>query len=64
MTQAPLNFTPLDHALLNRRVVDTRSLREGVLTAVLVEDGEPLAYVRGDDHREFTAPPAALRAVR
>ncbi|MEV7415553.1 hypothetical protein [Streptomyces sp. NPDC089919] len=64
MAQEPLNFTAVDHALLRRRVVDTRSLREGVLVAVLAEDGRRVAYVRGDDHLEFTAPADCLRAAR
>ncbi|MBW5483992.1 hypothetical protein [Streptomyces bambusae] len=49
-------FHHIAHRLLGRRVVDTRSLREGELRAV-VEDGRDLvAYIRGSDHREFEAP--------
>ncbi|MEV7416607.1 hypothetical protein [Streptomyces sp. NPDC089919] len=64
MDKSLLKFTSIDHVLLHRRVVDTRSLGEGTVQAVLVEDGAQVAYVRGDDHKEFTAPPSALRAAR
>ncbi|MFJ6934453.1 hypothetical protein [Streptomyces sp. NPDC101132] len=45
-------------------MVDTRSLREGILAAVLVENGKRVAYIRGDDHREFDTAIDAVRAAQ
>ncbi|MFJ7159751.1 hypothetical protein ACIQUQ_33025 [Streptomyces sp. NPDC101118] len=59
-----MTFNHVDHPLLKERVVDTHSLREGVLEAVLVEDGKRVAYIRGDDHLEFDAPIEAVRAAQ
>ncbi|MFI8104850.1 hypothetical protein [Streptomyces sp. NPDC086023] len=61
---AHATFNHVDHPLLNTRVIDTRSLREGVLAAVLDEDGKRVAYIRGDDCREFDAPIESVRAAQ
>ncbi|MFJ3923810.1 hypothetical protein [Streptomyces sp. NPDC090022] len=57
-------FGHVPHRLLGQRVVDTRSLREGELRAVVAEGkGGLTAYIRGRDHREFEAPLACVRAA-
>ncbi|MBW5485514.1 hypothetical protein [Streptomyces bambusae] len=55
----------MKHRLLGHRVVDTRSLRQGELMAVVVQDsGDFVAYIRGRDHREFEASLDHVRAAR
>ncbi|MFJ3926366.1 hypothetical protein [Streptomyces sp. NPDC090022] len=59
------SFGHTDHPLIGRPVVDTRSLREGELRAVLIEEsGARTAYIRGRDHREFETPVDCVRAAR
>ncbi|RSS80831.1 hypothetical protein [Streptomyces sp. WAC06614] len=58
-------FRHQSHRLIGQQVVDTRSLREGELRAVLVEEnGDLTAYIRGGDHREFEAPLSCVRAAQ
>ncbi|MBW5481595.1 hypothetical protein [Streptomyces bambusae] len=60
-----LAFHHVEHRLRGRQVVDTRSLREGELMAVMAEAGGDLvAYIRGADHREFDAPLDCVRPAR
>ncbi|MFJ5550361.1 hypothetical protein [Streptomyces sp. NPDC093225] len=58
-----LSLNHVDHILLGRRVVDTRSMREGELRAVVVENGREVGYALGEDHREFDVPMKHMRAA-
>ncbi|WP_030208648.1 hypothetical protein [Streptomyces sp. NRRL S-87] len=60
--RAILSFNHVDHLLLGRPVVDTRSMHEGELKAVVIEDGREVGYVLGKDRREFPVPMMHVRA--
>ncbi|MFJ3922999.1 hypothetical protein [Streptomyces sp. NPDC090022] len=56
------SFEHTDHLLIGHQVVDTRSLREGELRAVVIEkNGDLTAYIRGADAREFETPLECVR---